>query len=149
MCSHSQVHTRHKCLHTDSCAHKHTLRHECPQICAHTSFEPHFPELSLVGSCCPHGPRCPAPPAYSQQGSVNTILDTHHKPWRSHFVAQVVARVGCQAEIAVHQGHQGQGPGPGRQGQLLQARGMSARRRRLEAPPAQPPGPGPTRHLLS
>ena len=54
---------------------------------------------------------------------MDTILDTHYQPWRSHVVAQVVVGVGGQAKVTIHQRHQGQGRSPGRQGQLLQAGG--------------------------
>lgn len=147
MSSHSQVQTRHKCLHT----YAHTHSHKC----MHTSisYEPHSPsELRVqLAAATTTVPAAQPPSRHSQQGSVDTVLDTHHQPWRCHLVAQVVVRVSRQAEIAIHQRHQGQGGGRGRQGQLLEANG-DVRWASLAGGAPQPgpqPSPvsGPTRHL--
>lgn len=141
MSSHSQVQTRHKCLHT----YAHTHSHKC----MHTSisYEPHSPsELRVqLAAATTTVPAAQPPSGHSQQGSVDTVLDTHHQPWMCHLVAQVVVRVSRQAEIAIHQRHQGQGGGRGRQGQLLEATGMSGGRHWLGVPRSPALSPAPSR----
>lgn len=100
VCSHALTQ-----MHAHPAAHRHTLRHECLRTCAYAPFEPRSPQSS--GSSGQRLPPWPVPhslpPGYSQQGSMDAVLDTHHQPWRSHLVAQVVVGVGRQAEVAIHQ----------------------------------------------
>lgn len=53
------------------------------------------------------------------QGPVDAILDASHQPRGCHLMAQVVAGVSSQAEIAIDQGHKGQGLGLGAEAQQL------------------------------
>lgn len=63
------------------------------------------------------------PRYHSHQGPMDAILDAGHQPWWRHLMAQVVAGVSSQAEIAIHQGHKGQGLSPGAEAQQLWAGG--------------------------
>lgn len=56
---------------------------------------------------------------HSHQGPVDAILDASHQPRGCYLMAQVVAGVSSQAEIAIDQGHKGQGLGLGAEAQQL------------------------------
>lgn len=74
---------------------------------------------------------------HSHQGPMDAILDAGQQPRGCHLMAQVVAGVGGQAEIAIHQGHKGQGFSPGMEAQQLWAKGhgQGAWQDRPEPPP--------------
>lgn len=57
----------------------------------------------------PRHPRFPASGSrHSLHGPVDAVLDAHEEPRGCHLVAQVVAGVRGEAEVAVHQGDQGE-----------------------------------------
>lgn len=82
---------------------------------------------------------------------MDAILDAGQQPRGCHLMAQVVAGVGGQAEIAIHQGHKGQGFSLGTEAQQLWARGTwsgsLAGQARATSTSLLPRGP--TKHLLS
>lgn len=84
---------------------------------------------------------------HSHQGPMDAVLDARQQPRGCHLMAQVVAGVGSQAEIAIHQGHKGQGFSPGTEAQQLWASGTwsgSLAGQAKPPPPACCPGAPPS-----